>query len=104
MPCTNLPITSVSNAKMRTLVAKRTAFVLSKSNKILNQKNWCVQSALKHRSRAVSKVAKLTVQITSTSNVSFAATLPNGSAGETPTFVRAATRGNAKEITSVNYR
>jgi hypothetical protein len=29
--------------------------------------------------------------------------LPNGFAGVTLTFVRAATRGNAKETTSVNY-
>lgn len=103
MLCTNLPTTNALNAKKRILVAKRTAFALSRSNKISNQRNWCVRSALKLRSRAVSKVAKLTDQTTSTSNASSVAILPNGFAGVTLTFVRAATRGNAKETTSVNY-
>lgn len=51
------------------------------------------------RFRAESRVVKLMDPNTSTSNVSFVATLLNGSAGEIPTFVRAATRDNAKETT-----
>ena len=49
--------------------------------------------------KAVFKVAKLMGPNTSISSVSFVAISPNGFAGVTPTFVRAATRDNAKETT-----
>lgn len=84
---------------MRTLVAKKTAFALSKSHNSSNQKIWSVASVRQLRFRAESRVAKLTGPNTSTSNASFVATLLNGSVGEIPTFVRAATRDNAKETT-----
>lgn len=84
---------------MRTLVAKKTAFALSKSHNSSSQKSWSAASARKLRFRAESRVVKLMDPSTSTSNVSFVATLLNGSVGEIPTFVRAATRDNAKETT-----